>query len=78
MDYYWPSIKNDCILHINKYDKYQKHANLRIVSSSELATMISPWSFAIWSLDLVGVINPKSSEGYRFILVATEYFNKWA
>lgn len=38
--------------------------------------MISKWPFTIWDLDLIGVFNPKSSEGYKIILVTIEYFTK--
>ena len=28
-------------------------------------------------LDFIGQINPPSSKGHRFVLVATDYFTKW-
>ena len=28
-------------------------------------------------LDFIGQINPPSSKGHRFVLVATNYFTKW-
>ena len=31
----------------------------------------------MWAMDFMGVINPPSSEGHKFILVATEYYTKW-
>ena len=31
----------------------------------------------MWALDFMGVINPPSSEGHKFILVAIEYYTKW-
>ena len=39
--------------------------------------MVTPWPFHTWGLDLVGPVNPLS-RGYIWILVATEYFTKWA
>ena len=42
-----------------------------------LHSMVTPWHFHIWGLDLVGPVNPPSRE-YIWILVATEYFTKWA
>ena len=39
--------------------------------------MVTPWPFYTWGLDLVGPVNPPSC-GYIWILVATEYFTKWA
>ena len=31
----------------------------------------------MWGMDVIGPITPKSSNGYRFILVAIDYFTKW-
>ena len=28
-------------------------------------------------MDFIGQINPPSSKGHRFVLVATDYFTKW-
>jgi len=33
--------------------------------------------FSQWGLDVVGPINPKSSKGHIYILIATKYFMKW-
>ena len=42
-----------------------------------LFNMTSPWSFDMWGLDVIRSINPKASNGHRFILVAIDYFTKW-
>ena len=39
--------------------------------------IIKPWPFRGWGLDFIGQINPPSSKGHRFVLVATDYFTKW-
>ncbi|WCJ37869.1 hypothetical protein M5689_018968 [Euphorbia peplus] len=31
----------------------------------------------MWGLDVIGAIEPKASNGHRFILVAIDYFTKW-
>ena len=41
-----------------------------------LQDMTTPWPFHTWGLNLIGPINPPSN-GYIWILVATEYFTKW-
>lgn len=33
--------------------------------------------FQCWSLDLVGPIRPVTRQGYKYILVATDYITKW-
>ena len=38
--------------------------------------MISPWPFDTWELDVIGPINLKACNGYKFILVAIDYFTK--
>jgi IS30 family transposase len=30
-----------------------------------------------WGIDLIGQINPPSSKGHKFVLLATDYFTKW-
>ena len=41
-----------------------------------LQDMTTPWPFHTWGLDVIGPINPPSN-GYIWILAATEYFTKW-
>ena len=31
----------------------------------------------MWDLDVIGPIEPKTSNAHRFILVAIDYFTKW-
>jgi len=31
----------------------------------------------MWGIDVIGAIEPKASNGHRFILVAIDYFIKW-
>jgi hypothetical protein len=39
--------------------------------------IIKPWPFRGWGIDLIGQINPPSSKGHKFVLLATDYFTKW-
>ena len=39
--------------------------------------MSESWSFSMWGIDMIGLINPKASNGHRFILVAIDDFIKW-
>ena len=41
-----------------------------------LQDMTISWPFHTWGLDLIGPINPPSN-GYIWILAATEHFKKW-
>ncbi|CAL9011308.1 unnamed protein product [Prunus brigantina] len=65
--YYWPTMKKDAHDFVKKCHTCQIHANLN---------MRTPWPFHTWGLDLIGTIHPPS-DGYIWILTATEYFTKW-
>ncbi|XP_026383469.1 uncharacterized protein K02A2.6-like [Papaver somniferum] len=43
---------------------------------NELHPVMSPWSFNMWGLDIVGPF-PTVPGGVKYFLVATEYFTKW-
>ena len=43
----------------------------------ELHSIVNPWPFRKWVIDLIGKIYPASSKGHNFILVTTYYFTKW-
>ena len=42
-----------------------------------LNVLTAPWPFAMWGIDMIGEIKPKTSNGHRFILVSIDYFTKW-
>jgi len=48
-----------------------------LVPATLLHPIIKPWPFRGWGSDFIGQINPPSSKGHRFILVAMDYFTKW-
>ena len=41
-----------------------------------LNSVTSPWPFAQWGMDIVGPL-PTAAAQKKFLLVATDYFNKW-
>ena len=43
----------------------------------ELHSIMKPWPFRRWAMDLIGKIYLTSSKGHNFILVAIDYFTKW-
>ncbi|XP_070020811.1 uncharacterized protein [Nicotiana sylvestris] len=53
---------------------YEVHAGPHMM---ELHPMSAPWPFVAWGMDVIGPIEPKDSNGHRFILVAIDYFTKW-
>ncbi|RDX62834.1 Gypsy retrotransposon integrase-like protein 1, partial [Mucuna pruriens] len=75
--YYWTRMESDCYQHVRKCAKCQIYANHLNVAPSTLHNLNAPWPFSMWGIDVIGPIEPKASNGHRFILVAIDYFTKW-
>jgi len=67
----------DCYHYAKKCHKCQIYVDKIHVPPSMLNGISSPWPFSMWGIDMIGRIEPKASNGHRFILVAIDYFTKW-
>ncbi|XP_008231232.1 PREDICTED: uncharacterized protein LOC103330426 [Prunus mume] len=74
--YYWHKMKNDVYDFVKRCHTCQVHANLSHKPPMLLQDMRTPWPFHTWGLELIGTMHPPSN-GYIWILTATEYFTKW-
>ncbi|XP_049378028.1 uncharacterized protein LOC125842752 [Solanum stenotomum] len=70
-------MEQDSIQFVRKCHECQNHGDLIHSSPSELHVMYAPWPSVVWGMDFIGPIEPKASNGHRFILVAIDYFTKW-
>lgn len=61
--YYWLNVESDCFQYF--------------VPPSPLNVLTTPWSFSMWGIDMIGMIEPIMSNGHRFIPVAIQYITKW-
>jgi hypothetical protein len=75
--FYWPTMVADCFQYYKGCEECQKFGNVQMVPTATLHPIIKPWPFIGWGLDFVGQIQPSSSKGHHFVLVATDYFTKW-
>ncbi|RDX84581.1 Gypsy retrotransposon integrase-like protein 1, partial [Mucuna pruriens] len=75
--YYWTKLESDCYQHVGKCIRCQIHVDHINVAPSTLHNLTSPWPFSMWGIDMIGPIEPKASNGHKFILVAIDYFTKW-
>ena len=73
----WPSMMADCFRYYKGCEECQWFGDIQLVPATLLHPIIKPWPFRGWGLDFIGQINPPSSKGHRFVLVATDYFTKW-
>ena len=54
-----------------------ENGNIQRIPTDELHSIVKPWPFRGWAMDLIRKIHPTSSKGHTFILVAIDYFTKW-
>jgi hypothetical protein len=74
---FWLTILEDCFEYYKGCQDCQRFGNIQRVPASALNPIIKPWPFRGWGIDLIGQINPPSSKGHKFVLLATDYFTKW-
>ncbi|GKV20170.1 hypothetical protein SLEP1_g30327 [Rubroshorea leprosula] len=74
--YYWPNMYKDATLFVQKCLKCQFFAHLTHQPAEELTTLVAPWPFAQWGLDLLGPF-VKGVGGVTHLIVGVDYFTKW-
>ena len=75
--YYWPTILRDATDLVKKCKIFQEHAKISRLPSEPLTSITSPWPFQQWGLDILGPL-PLGKGQCKFIIVAVDYFTKWA
>ena len=75
--YYWPTILKDATDLVKRCRIYQEHAKISRLLSEPLTSITSPWPFQQWGLDILGPL-PIGKGQCKFIIVAVDYFTKWA
>ncbi|XP_070022013.1 uncharacterized protein [Nicotiana sylvestris] len=70
-------METDCIQYVRKCFHCQVHADMIKVSPKEINATSSRCPFDAWGIDVIGLIEPTTSNGHSFILVAIDYFTKW-
>jgi ribonuclease HI len=74
--YYWPTMRRDAMTFSQRCDACQRHSNILHQPAEPLHSIISPWPFMKWGMDIVGKL-PKAPGGKVFMLAMTDYFSKW-
>lgn len=69
-------MKQDAETYARKCDKCQRYAPIPHMSSKALNSVMSPWPFTEWGMDIVGPLPPVTTQK-KFLLIATDYFRKW-
>ena len=75
--YYWPTILRDATDLVRKCKICQEHSKISHLPSKPLTSITSPWPFQQWGLDILGPLPIRKGQ-CKFIIVAVDYFTKWA
>lgn len=68
----------DAHIYVRKCEPCQKFlGKLKYAGALPLRPMKVEAPFHQWDIDFIGEITERSSGGYKWILVATDYFTKW-
>ena len=74
--YYWPTMQKDAEAYVKACDKCQRFSNIIRQPTEELTSMMAPWPFAQWGLDIMGPF-PIAVRQLKFLVVGIDYFTKW-
>ena len=75
--FWWPQLQKDAAEYVRRCDQCQKYAPLIHQPAGCLNPISSPWPFTQWGLDILRPF-PRATGNHRFVLVAVDYFTKWA
>ena len=75
--YFWPTIFKETFEHVHTCHICQTSANRERHPAMPLQLVFEVRPFAKWGLDFIGPVNPPSSTGHTFILIATDYCTHW-
>jgi hypothetical protein len=68
--YFWPTMLKDAKDYINLCDKCQRHREMHL-TPTESTSLVSPWPFAWWGVDLLGPF-PKAAGQLKYLIVAID------
>jgi len=75
--YYWPSIFSDVHKFVRTCQAYQLFTGKQKLATLPLQPVIVEAPFQHWGLDFIRKFHENYSNGYSWILTATDYFTKW-
>jgi hypothetical protein len=75
--YYWPTIFSDTHRYVRACHPCQFFTSKQCLPALPLKPIIVEAPFQQWGLDFIGEFKDNSSNRYRWILTATDYFTRW-
>jgi hypothetical protein len=74
---FWPSLFNYCIIVVQKSHAFQTYNHKIWSHPAPLHPVVSVGPFTKWGIDFM-TCHPHSARGHGYIIVAVDYFMKWA
>ena len=75
--YFWPFVFKDCHEAVKKFPPCQQFYPKKRTHPALLHPVIAISPFTKWGIDFMHC-KPTSAEGHGYIIVAIDYFTKWA
>ena len=75
--YFWPTMFNDCITAVRSCHACQIFDSKTRRPPTPLQPVVAVGPFSKWGIDFM-TCNPTSTRGHGYIIVAVDYFTKWA
>ena len=75
--YFWPTVFKDCVEAMKRCHPCQLYTRKMRSHPAPLFPVVSVGPFMKWGIDYV-TCNPASAGGHKYIIVAVDYFTKWA
>ena len=76
--YYWPTLFKYAHVLCHKCIICQKAAGRVKKATFPLQPVTVDSPFQQWGLDIIGPINPYSSQQHKYIITTTNYFTRWS
>ena len=75
--YFWPTLFTDCINAVKHCHNCQLFAPKARTAPAPLHPVVTVGPFCKWAIDFMEC-RPTSANGHKYIIVAVDYFTKWA
>jgi len=75
--YYWPTLFSDVHKYVRSCEPCQLFTGRQKLAALPLKPITVEGPFQQWGLDFIGKFKENSSNGFSYILTATDYFTKW-
>ncbi|GJX40252.1 reverse transcriptase domain-containing protein [Tanacetum coccineum] len=74
--YYWQTKHEDAKKEVQECDSFQIHTPVPRLPKTLMTSIMAPWPFYQWGIDILGPL-PPAKGGAKFVIVVIDYFTKW-